>query len=332
MPHPRLSRRSFLAAVTSTAAALTGCATGRSTHATGIVDTHTHFYDPTRPEGVPWPPKDDAVLYRRVLPMDLKRLATPLGVTGTVVVEASPWVEDNQWVLDLAAHDSFIVGLVGHLKPGKPDFERHLKRFAANPFFRGIRTGLWDIPLAPDDRVFIRALGTLARLDLSLDVIVQPDQLPTLARLAAAVPDLRIVIDHCAGVRVDGRPPAQPWVRGIEAVARHPNVFMKVSGLVEGTARTDGSAPADVDFYRPVLDVLWNAFGEDRVIYGSNWPVSERFARYGTVLGIVREYFNGKGSTAAAKYFSRNASRIYQFVRRRAPTSTRGAHLNRARV
>ena len=315
-PPPSLSRRSFLTAVTSTAAALTGCATGRSAHSSGIIDTHTHFYDPMRPEGVPWPPKDDTVLYRRVLPGDLERLARPLGVTGTVVVEASPWVEDNQWVLDLAARDPFIVGLVGHLKPGKPDFEGHLKRFAANPLFRGIRTGLWDIPLAPDDRAFLRDLGKLARLDFALDVIVQPDQLPTLARLAAAVPDLRIVIDHCAGVRVDGKLPAETWVRGIEAVAHHPNVFMKVSGLVEGTGRADGSAPADVDFYRPVLDVLWNAFGENWVIFGSNWPVSERFASYGTVLGIVRDYFNGKGPAAAAKYFSRNAARVYRFLRR----------------
>jgi predicted TIM-barrel fold metal-dependent hydrolase len=315
-PPPSLSRRSFLTAVTSTAAALTGCATGRSAHSSGIIDTHTHFYDPTRPEGVPWPPKDDPVLYRRVLPEDLKRLAEPLGVTGTVVVEASPWIEDNRWVLDLAARDPFIVGVVGHLKPGKPDFEGHLKRFAANPLFRGIRTGLWDIPLAPDDRAFIRDLEKLTRLDLALDVIVQPDQLPTLARLAAAVPDLRIVIDHCAGVRVDGRSAEEPWVRGIEAVARHPNVHMKVSGLAEGTGRTEGSAPADVTFYRPVLDVLWNAFGEDRVIFGSNWPVSERFASYRTVLGIVRDYFHDKGSTAVAKYLSRNASRVYRFVRR----------------
>ena len=315
-PRPNLNRRSFLAAVTSTAAALTGCATRRSPHSAGIVDTHTHFYDPTRPEGVPWPPEDDPVLYRRVMPGELKPLAAPFGVTGTVVVEASPWVEDNQWVLDLATRDPFIVGLVGHLKPGRLEFDGHLKRFAANPLFRGIRTGLWGIPLAPDDRAFIRDLEKLARRGLVLDVIVQPDQLLTLARLAAAVPDLRIVIDHCAGVRVDGKLPAETWVRGVEAVARHPHVFMKVSGLVEGTGRTDGSAPADVDFYRPVLDVLWNVFGEDRVIYGSNWPVSERFASYGTVLGIVRGYFNGRGPAAAAKYSSGNAARVYRFVRR----------------
>ena len=80
-----------------------------------IVDTHTHFYDPARPQGVPWPSPGEEHLYRTVLPRHYKALAEPEGVTATVVVEASPWVEDNQWILDLAAADPFIVGLVGHL-------------------------------------------------------------------------------------------------------------------------------------------------------------------------------------------------------------------------
>src|SRR5690349_659982 len=87
-----------------------------------VIDTHTHFYDPTRPQGVPWPPPDDKKLYRAVLPPEYRTLAEPLGVAGTVVVEASPWVEDNQWVLDLAERERYIVGLVGHLEPGMPDF------------------------------------------------------------------------------------------------------------------------------------------------------------------------------------------------------------------
>ena len=82
-----------------------------------IIDTHTHFYDPSRPQGVPWPEEDDEILYRRALPEDYKALAVPEGVTGTIMVECSPWVEDNQWVLDLADADPFIVGLVGHLEP-----------------------------------------------------------------------------------------------------------------------------------------------------------------------------------------------------------------------
>jgi L-fuconolactonase len=302
-----VNRRTFL--LSSAAAAASACVTGPS--ASGeIIDTHTHFYDPSRPGGVPWPPKNDSTLYRTVLPAELKRIAQPLGVAGTVVVEASPLVEDNAWILQLAESDPFVLGLVGHLKPGTASFASDLRRFAANPRFRGIRTGGWDIPVTPDKSDFIRDLKLLADQHLSLDILGGPDQLAKIERVAALLPELRIVINHCAGVRIDGKTPDRNWTEGIETVARHPNVLMKVSGLAEGTGR-EFSAPKDTEFYRPVLDTLWDAFGEDRLIFGSNWPVSARFAEYETVLRIVQPYFQSKGSRAESKYFKTNAERIY---------------------
>ena len=111
------TRREFL--VGSLGSALIGAATAnvlaKEETRLEIIDTHTHFYDPTRPQGVPWPSKDDAVLYRPILPAEFNELARPHGVTGTVVVEASPWVEDNQWVLELAAREKSILGVVGRL-------------------------------------------------------------------------------------------------------------------------------------------------------------------------------------------------------------------------
>jgi predicted TIM-barrel fold metal-dependent hydrolase len=95
-----MNRRKFLV-TTATAAAAVGCRTTRG-EGIKIIDTHTHFYDPSRPQGVPWPPKNDSVLYRTVLPAELKSIVEPLGVKGTVVVEASPVVEDNAWVLEIA--------------------------------------------------------------------------------------------------------------------------------------------------------------------------------------------------------------------------------------
>ena len=86
---------------------------------------------------------------------------------------------------------------------------------------------------------------------------------------------------------------------------------MKVSGLVEGTGRDDGSAPSDGTFYEPTLAAVWHSFGEDRVIFGSNWPVSARFASYATVFSIVASYARGLGPVAAEKYFSRNAATAF---------------------
>ena len=319
--HQPVSRRSFLHAATATSAAVClGAASARAAAALAapltIIDTHTHFYDPARPKGVPWPGKGDAVLYRTMLPKDYRAQPVPQPVTGTVVVEASPLLEDNQWILDLAANDPFIVGFVGHLNPGTPEFAGHLKRFAANPLFRGIRIGQGVLEKGLAQPAFLEDLRRLIHHDLELDVNGGPTLLPLAARLAAALPALRIVINHNANVKIDGQAPPAAWREGMLAAAAHAKVFCKVSALVEGTGRSDGTAPRTVEFYRPVLDTVWEAFGEDRLIYGSDWPVSERFASLATVQAIVTEYFTAKGNRAAEKFFSKNALAAYKWVKR----------------
>jgi L-fuconolactonase len=313
-----LNRRTFLASVATTATGLAaGCATRpQRIDPVGVVDTHTHFYDPNRPEGVPWPPKDDPVLHRPVYPQEFQELTQRHGVTGTVVVEASPWIHDNQWILDLAEKNDFILGFVGNIKPGRAEFVPQLRRYTANPIFRGIRIGVWEPTPLTDNPDLLRDLKHLAARDLSLDILTSPDRLPDVARLAAAIPSLRIIVDHCANVPVDGQTPAAIWLDGLKACASHRNIFMKVSGLVEGTGRTKGDAPAQLAFYRPVLDAVWQAFGEQRVLYGSNWPVCARFAPYERVFSLVAEYFHQKGEGAAENYFSRNAVRAYRIAAR----------------
>ena len=307
-------RRDFLTGTgLAVAAVLTGCPTMRGAKAE-IIDCHTHFYDPARPEGVPWPGQNDRLLYRRVLPGDYLALAQPLGVTGTVVVEASAWLEDNQWVLDLAQEEPFIKGIVGHLNPGDAGFGLQLQRFARQPLFRGLRVSGQEVTKLTE-AAQLRDLEALAGAGLSLDVNGGVDSLPAVAALAQALPKLRIIIDHVANVRIDGGTPPADWRDGMERAAASPNVACKVSGLVEGSGRRE-AAPQALSFYRPVLDHVWNCFGEDRVIFGSNWPVCELFANFATVLEIVRVYFAGHGARASRKYFAGNARNYYEWVGR----------------
>ena len=273
-----------------------------------IIDTHTHFYDPTRPEGVPWPNPNDEVLYRRVMPEDYKTLAVREGVSGTVVVEASKWLEDNQWILDLAAEEPFIVGFVGHIEP-TADFETSLNRFSENPLFRGIRLGGGHLQ-AIGDRTFLASIEKLAAKELTLDLLINPEALLILPTLVEHTPKMHIVINHIAGARISEQPPDPSWVSAIREVARYPNIYCKVSGLAEHTGQIP--APTDVAYYTPMVDVLWDAFGEDRLIYGSNWPVSERFAPYKVVQQIVNDYFSAKGDAVRAKFFWQNAKAAYQ--------------------
>lgn len=306
----KMSRREFLQ--TTAGLAAVGCyADPGVLWPSKIIDTHVHFFDPTRPQGVPWPPKDNALLYRTTLPQHYRALPVPQRVDGAILVEASTWVEDNQWILDLAARDPFIVGLVGNLPLGTPECADHLKRFSANKLFRGVRIRDGNLGKLLGERAFINDLRDVAARGLSFDVHSPPAWVGQADRLAKLIPNLRLIINHVANVEVTGKAPPEDWRRLMETLATHPRVFMKVSGLVEGTHCRNGDATVHTEFYRPVLDTLWQTFGPDRLLYGSNWPVSRHNAPLGLVQQIVLDYFSGQGQAALDKVFWKNAQVAY---------------------
>ncbi len=262
------------------------------------IDSHVHFYDPRRPEGVPWPPREDSLLYRPVLPPEMKSLARPCGVSGVIVIEASPWIEDNQWLLDLASAEPIILAIVGHLNPAAPDFASHLRRFAANPLFRGIRLGhaALSSPHTP------AALRQLASMGLSLDLLGGASMLPDAERIACDFPQLSVIVDH-----MPFDEPMPPELR--RRIRARPNLYSKISHLPR---RRDADIILDPAFYRPLLDPLIDTFGETRVVYGSNWPVSDRAAPYAAAFEILVPYFRGVGGAAFKSFFHDNAVRFYR--------------------
>ncbi len=315
-----MNRREFLQTTGAGAlASAVGCASAppaANGDALMIIDCHTHFYDPTRPQGVPWPGPNEPFLYRRILPADYLAEKVPAPVTGTVVVEASSWVEDNQWMLDLARDEPFIVGFCGNLDPSNEAFARDLARFAANPLYRGIRLSGGSFTKVMRDPAWVRRLGLLADRNLQLDVNVGVESLPEVGRLAREFPALLIVVDHLANTTIDGQLPSPEWRRAMGEVARHAHVFAKVSGLVEGAGQLQKPSPTDPVYYTPWLNAIWNDFGEDRLIYGSNWPVSALFAPLSDVQRIVAEYFEAKGSAAVVKVFAANSRKAYGWTDR----------------
>lgn len=273
-----------------------------------IIDTHTHFYDPTRPQGVPWPPRTDPLLYKPHLPEHFRTLTEKHGVVGTVVVEASSLIRDNQWILDLAKENPVIVGFIGNLELGKPEFAGHLERFSENPIFRGLRLHGLTLTRNLGQRAF---KGDLRRLDdrqLTLDLVGDTQMLPAIGRLAKLVPGLRIVIDHLPFRNWDGN--VTEVKRALTMIAGLPNVYAKISDVVR---RVDGHIVEEPEFYRPVLDVLWDLFGPDRAIFGSNWPVSNRIAPYKSVIKVVADYFSEKERSEAEKFFNTNSQAAYQW-------------------
>lgn len=306
-----MDRRTFLA-TTATAPLLAAPAD------IPVIDTHIHLFDPTRPQGVPWPPKTNTVLYKTALPERYKKLATPFGIKGAIEVECSTWLEDNQWVLDVAEKDTIMVGTIGNLEPGKPDFRKHLDRFHKNPLFRGIRYGtLWGRPFHEDVKrqEFLNDMKAMADAGLTLDsATASPALMPSLLHLTDRVPNLRVVIDHLP----QATPPAEPaalkdWETNLREIGHRKQIYVKISEVLR---RVDGKVPTDLSFYKPRLDSLFETFGEDRVVFGSDWPNSDQWAEYPQVFGIVKEYFMAKGRKVAEKYFWRNSINAYRWTRR----------------
>jgi predicted TIM-barrel fold metal-dependent hydrolase len=159
-------------------------------------------------------------------------------------------------------------------------------------------------------QVILGGARLLAEHGLELDLNGPPSISAHAEKLAAAVPDLRMVINHL-GSAGDPQNISPQWKDGIAAIAQRPNVFMKVSALVEQTKKPEGQAPHEMDYYLPILDYLWQQFGAERLIFGSNWPVSDRGAPYVVLIRIVQQYFQSKGREALENYFWRNATRAY---------------------
>lgn len=302
-----MNRRTFVKTTALSTASLSLACQSNLTQ--GIIDTHTHFYDPTRPEGIPWPGKKSP-LYRKVYPADFMKVASPFGVTGTVVVEASNVLEDNQWILDLAKENKSIVGFIGNVDPTIDDWGKHIRRFAKDPIFRGVRLKTSANKLG--EKSIIRSLKLMRDLGLCVDLNGNPKGLLAAAQISKSIPDMRIIVEHLPG-RHEFKSPAV-YSEALKTVEDLPNVYVKVSSVL---IKNKGKTITDPSYYTQGLDHLWDTFGEDRVIYGSNWPVSDVYnGTYAEVFNVVDTYFTAKGLEARNKYFAGNASKAYKWIKR----------------
>ena len=313
-----ISRRRFFGAAVAAAGV---AASSRAPTAQGgpipIIDTHIHLFDPTRPQGAPYSgPRVQGQAPIPAYPDRYRKLAVPLGAVGAIKVEASPWVEDNLWVLEVAQRDPIIVGVIGNLEPDKPEFKEYFDRYRKNPLFRGIRYGnLWgrDILKQADNPAFIDGLKLLADADLVLDTAnPRMPLLTAMLKISDKVPNLRIVLDHLPNFEPaeDERP---AYLAALKDFSQRPQMFVKLSAILR---RVDGTLLLDVNTYRPKLDLLVDTFGEDRILFGSDWPNSDGVAPVDHVFRVAKEYFATKPRAMAEKYFWRNSIHVYKWIKR----------------
>lgn len=315
-----MQRREVLKAAVAGAAALV---LGRSGFATSrpapIVDAHIHLFDPRRAGGVPWPEKSDTALYKPALPGRYEGIARGFGVVGAIAIEASPWPSDNAWLLGVVARHPVMVGAVGDLDPALPTYSRELDTFHRNPLFLGIRYGnLWgrDLMADLDKPGFVDGLKALAQAGLALES-ANPDArlMRALRRAGERVPELRIVADHLPNANVPATRAAQEdFHADLRRLAENPRVFVKLSEI---PVRAQGRLVTDPGAYKAGLDGLWDVFGEDHVLFGSDWPNSDHVATFAETLAIVRGYMAQKSAEAQAKYYWKNSLAAYRWKRRR---------------
>ena len=259
---------------------------GRSEYGMMRIDAHQHFW---QYDGVEygWINDSMAALRRDFLPADLEPLLPQSGFDGCVAVQARQTLEETRWLLQLADEHNFIRGVVGWVDLRSDELPNQLREFACNPKLRAVRHIVQD---EPDDEFMLRAdfqrgIGRLAEFGLAYDVLVYPRQLPAALRLVAQFPGQRFVLDHIAKPLIAQRA-MDPWQHDVRDLAQLPNAWCKVSGMVTEGRWTGWRAE---DFH-PYLDVIFDAFGSERIMIGSDWPVCTVVADYAATMGIVMDY------------------------------------------
>src|SRR3569833_140078 len=273
------------------------------------IDTHVHIFDPRRPQGGPYsgprgqPPQI-------ATPENYHQQIVGTGIVGAVIVEASPWIEDNLFILERANSDPIFVGLVGSLDPSKLDFGDYLNRFSKDPLWRGIRYArVWQMEngkqvLKPG---MADGLKLFAQTGQTLDMANPSFELLRGALLAMdAAPNLRVVMDHMPSL--DPTPDTQALYDSLIAeLAARPNFFIKLSQVIhKDKENVTVTAPT------ARLDRLMAAFGEDRVMFGGDWPNSVGTATISEALALMQRYFADKPARAE-KYFWKNSAHIYRW-------------------
>ena len=273
-----------------------------------IVDSHQHFWRVPRGD-YHWMPASGALAHD-YLPDDLRPLLRRAGVDCTVLVQAAQTEAETAFLLELADETDFVAGVVGWLDFEDEKFAAKLERLMSRAKFVGLRPMLQDLA---DDAYILRppvidSLRHLESLDLPFDILTFPRHLPHVLRALEQVPTLRAVVDHVSKPSI-GERKLDGWAANLTALAAHRNIRCKLSGMVTEADHVNWR-PADLEPF--VLRVL-DAFGEDRLMFGSDWPVCLQAASYAEVLNALRTILDRRlTANGFDKVFGRNAVEFYK--------------------
>ena len=271
------------------------------------IDAHQHFwkFDPVRDS---WITDEMAAIQNDFLPQDLKPVLDQNGFDGCVTVQSDQSYDENRFQLNNAAECDFIKGLVGWVDLTSPNVEKsldYLSQFEKMKGFRHVLQGEKDraFMLQP---AFMNGISKLGKFGFTYDILIFPDQLKYIAGFVEAFPNQKFVIDHIAKPEIKERR-IEEWKNEIIKIGEHENVYCKISGMV---TEADWKSWKKEDFV-PYIDVVVNAFGIKRIMYGSDWPVCLVAASYEQMLNIVQDYFSSFSQDEQQLVFGENATKFY---------------------
>lgn len=276
------------------------------------IDSHQHLWQPLRGD-YGWMPEDNAILNRAYAPSDLEPLLNANGIEGTVLVQAAPSINETEYMLGLADATPFVKGVVGWIDFEQPDHLQHLKRLAQHPKFLGVRPMIQDIPdinwMLRDDIQW--AFEAIVEFDLTFDALGFPQHLSNFYTLLTRYPEMRVVIDHCMKPQIRdqrlGQDAFSEWADGMSLLATETGAYCKLSGLV-----TEADAGFALEDLRPFSDHVLQAFGAERVMWGSDWPVCRLEMEYNDWVSAASELISNLNKQDQVKVLGATAARFYR--------------------
>lgn len=274
-----------------------------------VIDAHQHFWQLDKPFNYEWLKSDvHAPICKSYLPADLLPHLQSCGIEKSVFVQTQHDIEENRWVLSLAEENEFIAGVVGWVDLASDDCEQQIEEFKSHPKFVGVRHVVQD---EPDDNFIVQpsvvnGLKLLQKHGVAYDLLFYTKHLKHAATLGKALPELPMVIDHLAKPEIKaGR--IDDWREDLKAAAKFPNIYCKLSGMVT-EANWSEWKPADL---KPYVEAALEAFGPERCMYGSDWPVCELAATYEQVFSSLKEVVTSLSANESAMVFGGTAEKFY---------------------
>ena len=273
-----------------------------------IIDSHHHFwkYDPIEYD---WIDDSMKVIRKDFLPENLKTTIQVAGVDGVISVQARQSVEETDWLIGMAHQNEFIKGVLGWLPLIQDDIEAYLEQYADEKFLKGVRHVIQGEPdpefiLRKD---FNRSISLLRKYSLVYDILIVERQLPNTIRFVDQHPNQAFVLDHIAKPLI-GRNELSPWKENIIELAKRENVNCKISGMV---SEADYQEWTPLQLF-PYFEVILEAFGPDRLLFGSDWPVCLVATSFKNWMELVRENISQLSESERVKMMGENAIRLYQ--------------------